>query len=79
MERFTNQLLTIERGEYTKDQLVSILVLVAQKLEINTISETARIENKTPRGILISRRYRKINIGKQKFVVRGLSEDELPF
>jgi len=79
MEEFKNQLLAISEGKYTKEQLVSILVLCASELEIDTISETARKENKTPRGILISNNYRKIKMGKQMFAVIGLCDDNLPF
>jgi len=79
MELFKNQLLSISTGEYTKDELVSILILCASELDINTVSEMARKENKTPRGINISNQYRKIMIGKQKFVVRGLSNNNMPF
>ena len=62
-----------------ENQVVSILVLCSQILEINTISEMARMENKTPRGIKISNQYKKINIGKQVFAIKGISEDNLPF
>lgn len=79
MEVFKNQIVTIESGELNTEQLVSILVLCAQKLEINTISEMARLEDKTPRGILISGQYRKILIGKQKFAIKGLMDNNLPF
>lgn len=79
MEIFKNQILNIEDGKLTKDQLVSILVLTASKLEINTISEMARNEGKTPRGIRISNQYKKIMIGKQKFAVKGVIQDGLPF
>lgn len=79
MENFKDQILSIESGKYTDDQLVSILILSAGKLKINTISEMARIENKTPRGILISNQYRKISIGIQKFAIKGLTETNFPF
>jgi hypothetical protein len=79
MEQFKNQLLNIENGNLTKEQLVSILLLCVSKLEINTISETARQEKKTPRGILISNQYNKINIGKQKFVIKNMINNGLPF
>lgn len=58
---------------------VSILVLITQNLEINTISEMARIENKTPRGIRFSNQYKKLHIGKQLFAVKGMAEDHMPF
>ena len=79
MEDFKNQIVNIDRGKYSKEQLVSILVLVADKLEINTISEVARLEGKTPRGIKESKKYRKINIGIQLFAIKGLDENNLPF
>tara|TARA_R110000772_G_scaffold268686_2_gene397443 strand:+ start:335 stop:574 length:240 start_codon:yes stop_codon:yes gene_type:complete len=79
MENFKKQLLSIYNGDLTSDQLVSILILTSQMLEINTISGMARSEGKTPRGILISNRYRKVNIGKAKLAVKGVSEDELPW
>ena len=79
MESFKNQLLAISEGKYTKEQLVSILVLCASELNLDTISEIARKENKTPRGILISNKYRKLKIGKQMFAVIGLSDSKLPF
>jgi hypothetical protein len=60
-------------------QRVSLLILLTHDIEINTISEMARLENKTPRGIKISNQYKKINIGKQIFAIKGISEDNLPF
>ena len=79
MELFKNQVLSISRGKYNSNELVSILILCANELEINTISEMARLENKTPRGIIISGQYAKIMIGKQKFAVKGLSKNNIPF
>lgn len=79
MEHLKNQVLSISSGEYTKEQLVSILILCVSELEIYTISEMARKESKTPRGISISNRYRKIMISKQKFAIKGLSDDNIPF
>lgn len=79
MEEFKNQVLSISNGKYTKEQLVSILILCANELDINTVSEMARQENKTPRGISISNKYRKIKIGIQTFAVKGLKDNNLPF
>lgn len=62
-----------------KQSLVSILILCASNLEINTISEMARLEGKTPRGILISKQYKKIKIGIQTLVIKGLKDDNFPF
>ena len=64
---------------FTKEQLVSILILCTSELDIKTISEMARSENKTPRGIRISNQYRKIKIGKQTFAIKGLSNNQFPF
>ena len=61
------------------NNLVTILELITNKIEINTISETARLENKSPNGIRNSKRYRKIKIGKQLFAIKNLSENNLPF
>jgi diaminopimelate decarboxylase len=72
-------LISISSENRTKEELVSILVLTCQCLNINTISEMARLENKTPRGITISKKYAKIKIGKQTFAVKGVDNSSLPF
>ena len=59
--------------------LVTILELTAHKLNINTISEMARKENKSPNGIRKSNCYRKVKIGKQLFAVKELRETNFPF
>ena len=79
MDNFKETLINIDRDKFTLEQLVSILEQIENKIDINTISETARNEGKSPRGILISNKYRKIMIGKQKMVVLGLDESKLPF
>ncbi len=79
MELFKDVILNISEDKFSADQLVSILLLIADKLPIDTISETARKEGKTPRGIEISNQYRKIKIGKQKFAIPGLKADLFPF
>ena len=60
-------------------ELVTILELTKDKLNINTISEMARQENKSPNGIRVSNKYRKIKIGKQIMVVKGVDNSNLPF
>tara|TARA_B110001454_G_C12511792_1_gene347145 strand:+ start:43 stop:276 length:234 start_codon:yes stop_codon:yes gene_type:complete len=62
-----------------KEDLVSILVLCSQMVDVDTISEMARKENKTPRGIKISNKYRKIQIGKQTLVIKGMDDTSMPF
>jgi len=79
MNNFRNQLLSIENDTYTQIQLVQILELAASKLEINTISEMARMEGKSPNGIKNSKAYLKIKIGKQSFAVKGVRDNNLPF
>ena len=66
LEKFKQTLLCIDSGEFNKPQQVAILELIADRLGLNTISEMARIEGKTPRGINISNQYKKIKIGKHK-------------
>jgi len=61
------------------NMLVSILEVAAHKLEINTISEMARLEGKSPNGIRQSKNYRKINVGKQVMVIKGLRDSDMPF
>lgn len=79
MESFKNQILSISNGEYTQEQLVSILLLCVDYLDIDTPSEMARRLNKTPKGLKDSNNYKKIKIGKQLLVVNGVKEDNLPF
>ncbi len=79
MESFKNLLLSISDNKYTQEQLVSILLLTASELDIDTVSEMSRKLNKTPKGLRNSNNYRKINIGKQLFVINGLKETSLPF
>ncbi len=79
MDDFTQMLINIDSKKYTLSQMVSILILIVSKLNINTISGMARSENKTPRGITISNRYKKINIGVQTFAIKGIINDGLPF
>tara|TARA_R110000796_G_scaffold124109_1_gene238524 strand:+ start:335 stop:574 length:240 start_codon:yes stop_codon:yes gene_type:complete len=79
MNNLANILLSIENEEFTYSELVSILVLIDSKINIDTISEMSRTENKTPRGIRISNQYMKVKIGSQLMAVKGLRENNLPF
>lgn len=79
MDKFKETLLYLSSDDIKIESLVSLLVLIESRLEINTISATARNENKTPRGIRISNQYRKLHIGKQLFAVIGLKDDNMPF
>ena len=71
--------LLINNGELSSQDLVIILELTANNLDINTISEMARLENKSPNGIRKSNRYLKLNIGKQVLCVKGINDNNLPF
>lgn len=79
MDKFKETLLLLDSNEFDENQKVSILLLVVQNLNIDTVSEMARKEGKTPSGIKVSNQYRKINIGKQTFAVKGLTQNNLPF
>lgn len=52
-------------GDLKRQEKVTILLLISNDLELFTISEMARRENKTPLGIRNSKRYNKIKIGNQ--------------
>lgn len=68
------------KKEENKEKLVAILELTAHKLQINTISEIARINGITPNGVKSSKRYRKLFIGKQLMAIPNLKDNnKLPF
>jgi len=71
--------LAIEKNNFNAVDLVTILELTVYNLDINTISEMARQENKSPNGVRISNQYRKIKIGKQLLCVKGVTDSNLPF
>ena len=79
MNNLSSILIDIDKGKYTTEEMVSILVLIESNININTISGMSRSENKTPRGIRISNQYRKVSIGNQLMVVKGLKDFKLPF
>jgi len=84
MDKFKETLLFISSGEVTTIQKVAILELLNQELDIDTPSEMernlkARGEKITRNGMLKSRRFKKVKIGKQTFVVNGCAESLLPY
>lgn len=79
MKSFKNTIQAIDSNSFNNQQILSILLLCVNNLEINTISEMARSENKTPKGIRESNNYKKIKIGKQLLAVKGIKQDNLPF
>jgi len=79
MEKSKYQILEEIEQETDLNKLLAILELTAHKLKINTISEMARLEGKSPNGIRESKRYRKVHIGVQVMCVKGLTDTNLPF
>jgi len=79
MKTFRDIIIAIETRELTLNQKTCILEFLCTKIDINTISGMARKENKTPRGIKISNRYRKINIGDALLCIKGLKDNKIPF
>ena len=79
MTDFKETVLFIENGELSSEQLLSILILTKSKLDMDTVSEMARKEGKTPAGIRFSKKYKKVSIGKQMFAVKGVDDDGMPF
>ena len=79
MDKYAETLIYIDSIKNDPEKIVSILLLCANKLDIETVSEMARKENKTPKGIRDSNQYRKIEISKAKFALKGLKENNLPF
>lgn len=79
MDRFKKTMIDIDSNKFTINELVSILVLIISKININSISGMARSESKTPRGVRISGNYKKILIGDIKACINGIKEDKLPF
>lgn len=60
-------------------QLVTILELSTHKSGVKTVSQMARLENKSPNGIRSSKAYCKIEIGGQLMCIKGLRDTDLPF
>jgi len=58
--------------------LVSVLVLITKKINIDTLNGMAASEGKTRRGIKVSKRYTKLDIGRAKLAVKGLEDNNLP-
>ena len=79
LDKLKETILLVSSDELDINQLLIILQLTVSKLDINTVSETARTEGKSPNGIDGSKRYRKIMIGKQKMVIKGIEDSDMPF
>lgn len=72
---------SINEDELSEDDLVSILILIDYKLELNTASKQAKKDNKTRLGILKSSNYKKIKLENITLVTSKLKDnrDKLPF
>ena len=79
MEITLNQILSFIDKSEDLGKLLTIFEVTANKLEINTISEMARLEGKSPNGIKDSKKYRKVRVGVQLMCVKGLDDNNLPF
>jgi len=79
MKNFKNIVIAIGEVELSKVEIVLLLDLLGNKIDINSISGMARSENKTPRGIRTSNKYRKIKFGDALLCVKDVTDDNLPF
>ena len=79
MDNFKNIAIAIGQDKLTKNEIVLLIEILSNKIDINTISGMARSKNKTPRGVRISNKYRKIKIGDALLCVDGLNDNNLPF
>lgn len=62
--------------------LITILEASAHKSQVNTISETARLDGKSPNGVRDSKNWKKIFIGIQVMTFprsKGLRDTNFPF
>lgn len=63
--------LAVINSKISQGHMVTILLLLANELQVYTISEMARRENKTPQGIRKSNKYDKFVIGGQLMCKRN--------
>tara|TARA_R100001244_G_scaffold6345_1_gene7427 strand:- start:380 stop:592 length:213 start_codon:yes stop_codon:yes gene_type:complete len=62
--------LAVLNNDINPSDMVTILLLLANELQVYTISEMARKENKTPQGIRKSKKYTKFTIGSQLMTMK---------
>jgi hypothetical protein len=79
MKNYKELAIAIHSSKLTSEEVVLLIELLSNKIVINTISGMARLENKTPKGIRESKRYRKIRIGSALLCVKGVDDTKLPF
>jgi|TARA_R110000765_G_scaffold221706_2_gene325652 hypothetical protein len=78
MKHFKEAVMAISRIE-DENQLVQLFELAMSKVTIGTIQQIAELEGKSYNGIKNSNRYLKIVLGNKKLVVKGVSDNNLPF
>ena len=71
---YSDVVLAVTEDKFDRNQKVIILLLLANELNIQTISEMARLKNKTPSGVRGSGRFRKIEIGTQLMCIDQQSQ-----
>ena len=79
MNTLNECLLFLDSDKLDIENRVTILEVLLNRLDIDTVSGMSRKENKSPNGIRESNRYRKVMIGCQKMVVKGVNDSKLPF
>ena len=79
MDDYTKMLILLDQGDFSEKQALQLFELCLSRISIDTIQGMAKSEGKSYNGIKTSNRYKKINIGKQKFAIKGVSETNLPF
>ena len=80
MNTFNECLLYIDSDKLTILEKVTILEVLVNNMNIDTISGMARKVGKSPNGINDSKRYRKTMIGCQKMAIDGIRDvNEMPF
>ena len=72
-------LLLIDSDKLKLSDKVTILEVLIDTINIDTVSGMSRQESKSPNGIRESNQYRKIMIGCQKMVIKGLKVDAFPW
>ena len=74
--RYKDIVLAVANSELSRNEMVTILLLIANELEVDTVSEMARKEGKTPTGIRSSNRYKKFRLGTQLMTIKELKANE---
>ena len=79
MNKLNKCLLVVNSDTLSLSDKVTILEVLVGNMDIDTVSGMARKECKSPNGIKESKQYRKIMIGCQKMVIKGLIDNTFPW